>query len=55
MKIMKSDLAGHGVSQQLRTLVFKKIKFREEELTPSENVDFTARHVADTNNVNLVR
>lgn len=39
MKIMKSDLAGHGMSQQLRTLVFKKIKFREEELTPSENVD----------------
>ena len=43
------------MSQQLRTLVFKEIKFREEELAPSENVNFTARHVADTNKINLVR
>ena len=43
------------MSQQLRTLVFKEIKFREEELTPSENVNFTARHVAHTNKVNLAR
>jgi len=45
----------NGVSQQLRTLAFRKIKFRDEELISSrENLDFRARQIADTNNVNLV-
>ena len=41
--------------QQLYTQIFRKIKFRGEELISSpENLDFTARQIADTNNVNLV-